>query len=159
MSKITKDKRKRAKREKARQKGLADAAKTRKAQTRTRPSFQVAKSQNGARIQALMIRAKWDPAEYKDCVVIINDRLIDWMDSYELTDNEGKPLGPSQALLVHKSKLHGVIPDRIADLFWHRGTNTRVVKTGPAAPPPVRVPAKAAPERPRKPPKEDVNAK
>jgi hypothetical protein len=136
MSRANQAKRQRDKRAKARARGLHEAKGARNAQAKVDAAkglvtYQRAKSDNGQRIQDLMVRAGWDPNEYKDCVVIISDRLIDWMDSYTITDNDGKPLGPTDALLVHKSKLHGMIPDRIADLFWHKGTHTRVVKAGP----------------------------
>lgn len=164
MSKANRDKRKRDKHSKGRAKGLREAKAAREAQAKEaaakgRPTYVRAASPNGKSIQELMIRAGWDPSGYKDCVVIISTRLIDWMDSYNITDKEGKPLGPDHALLVHKSKLHGMIPDKMADLFWSRKMGKRVVKAGPPAPAPVRVKVKPAPERRKRPPRDEEAVK
>lgn len=152
MSRAARDKRKRDKRERGRERGLATADKARKAQ-KGGPRFKMAKTANGQRIQQMLIRVGWNPADYKDYVVIIGTRLIDWADSYNVTNNEGKPVREgSEAIVLHKSKLHEAIPERVADLFWNKRLGTRVIKDGPPPPPTRREKLKDKPRRRRAPP-------
>lgn len=95
------------------------------------PKYKRAKTANGQRIQSMLLSLGWDPGRYKDYVVIFGTVLLDWKDRYEATRTDGSPLTTNQILAVHKSKLHGMIPDKIASLFWHKSTGTRVVKAGP----------------------------
>jgi hypothetical protein len=96
-----------------------------------KPEYKQARTPNGQRIQRLLVRTGWPPSQYKDYVVVFGTTLLDWKDRYTVTTTDGKPVGSGEMMLVHKSKLHGMIPRRIADRFWHQATGTRVVKAGP----------------------------
>ena len=94
------------------------------------------KTENGRTIQKLLRAKKMDPRAFKDWVILTPGRMLEWMGSYDITSTEGKPLalGEDTLALIHKRELHGLVPDLIADRFWHRTLKRRVQRKGPGAP-------------------------
>lgn len=67
--------------------------------------------------------------KYKDYVLIIGSRLIDWLDSYEIAieDEEGtKSFGVDGIALVHKRKLKNLLGEYAASKFWKNGMRTNL---------------------------------
>lgn len=96
--------------------------------------FKRAKTRNGQAIQDLAVSRKWNPARYKDYLIILGTVIMDWKDRYRIevtgasTDALKVPMRP---ILLHKNRAHEVLPIEIADRVWHRHAGCRVQKAGP----------------------------
>lgn len=80
-----------------------------------------ANSPNAKIIHNLMISEKVN-GDFKDYVVLVGKRLVDWQGSYDMIrEADGKSVGVDGMALVHKSKLAPVIGDELAKHFWRPG--------------------------------------
>jgi hypothetical protein len=77
-----------------------------------------------------LMKEKKARGKYKDHVIIVGSRIIDWLDTYEMaiTNEFGvKSYGVDGIALVHKSKLSKLIGEEAAKKFWDGGVR---VNTG-----------------------------
>ena len=69
------------------------------------------------------------PSDFKNYVIITGNRLVDWagsQDMYRVEDGkEVGRLGFNGVAIVHKRKLHNIIGDDAADVFWSRKLGRR----------------------------------
>lgn len=67
--------------------------------------------------------------KFKDHVIIVGSRLIDWLGSYEIRieeEGEMKKFGVDGVALIHKSKLKNIIGEEPASKFWRNGMRTNL---------------------------------
>lgn len=75
---------------------------------------------NGSMIRKIMV-SNGVKGHYKDFVVIVNQRLIDWSGSWDIHNTQGEPIGIEGVALIHKSQLRRYVGDDLASRFWKRG--------------------------------------
>ena len=81
---------------------------------------------NGKLIQDLMV-AREVKGDYRDFVMIVGARLVDWLGSWDIFNGQGEPVGFEGVLLVHKSKLDTVVDEKFAVKFWDKKLKRRVI--------------------------------
>lgn len=81
---------------------------------------------NGKLIQDLMV-ARGVKGDYRDFVVITGARLVDWLDSWDIFNGKGDPVGFEGVLLIHKSKLETIVDEKFAAKFWDKMLRRRVI--------------------------------
>lgn len=106
MSKRGRDKKRDKRKRKEKKRGPKDA------QIRKAPTT------NGRLIQDLMT-SRQVKGSFKDYVIIAGNRMIDWVESWDVFTPSGDPLGIEGVVLIHKSKLDTVIDSKFAEKFWH----------------------------------------
>jgi len=78
-----------------------------------------------------LMKAKKVRGNFKDYVIIVGDRLIDWDGSYQIRfEGEDADKKPSGLALLHKRVLDMYIGPELAKQFWNSKTKTRKVKEG-----------------------------
>ena len=92
---------------------------------------------------------------YKDYVIMMGDRLVDWLGSFNVVKvEEGKFSGILKVegmALIHKRNLHTIIGDEAAKRFWHpRLGRVGIVK-------PDNTPKKKSQEKPEEKPEEKAD--
>lgn len=101
--------------------------------------YALSKTQNGRDIQKMLVNAGKDPRDYKDWVVLMANRMIEWLGSYQITPQSQASVTVEQpvsgqvdfgVMLVHKSELHKFIGE-LSDKWWHRKLGRRVQQKGP----------------------------
>lgn len=117
------------KRGRARAKAARERSKA-AARERRIKALRPAKTEQGKNIQSLVLQAGGHPNDYKDYVVITGNRMMDWKDAFNVSKTDGKAFATNAVMVLHKSKLHGIVPPRVADMFWNKALGTRVVKSG-----------------------------
>jgi hypothetical protein len=83
---------------------------------------------NARKIYNIM-KSKNVKGKYKDYVLIIGSRLIDWLDSYEIAievEEGTKSFGVDGIALVHKRKLKNLLGEDAASKFWKNGMRTNL---------------------------------
>jgi hypothetical protein len=84
---------------------------------------------NAKMIHDLMVERKIK-GKYKDYVIIMASKLIDWLNTYEiaitLKTGEMKRCGVNGIALLHKSKLKNVLDEETAKKFWSHGMRTNM---------------------------------
>jgi len=66
------------------------------------------------------MRSEGVKGNYRDYVLLVGDRLIDWKGSHNIVTIDGnKPAHVSGIRLMHKRNLKNVLPEDIAAMFWH----------------------------------------
>jgi len=57
---------------------------------------------------------------YRDYVLLVGDRLIDWKGSHGIVNtDDNKPAHVQGIRLVHKKNLKSILPEEVAAQFWH----------------------------------------
>lgn len=79
---------------------------------------------NAKIIRDLMITQKIRGG-FKDYVVIVGKRIVDWQGSYDMVTENGQTVGVKNMALVHKSKLHNIVGAELAARFWRPGIGRR----------------------------------
>jgi len=95
---------------------------------KTEPKSVPMPTANACRIHGVM-KARKLKGKYKDHVIIVGSRLIDWLGSYEIRvdDEDGlKRYGVDGMALIHKSKLKNIIGEEVASKFWKNGMRTNL---------------------------------
>lgn len=75
---------------------------------------------NAKMIHDLMVSEKVG-GHYKDYVVLVGKRLVDWQGSYDMVREDGKTVGVNGMALIHKSRLVPIIGKELAKHFWRSG--------------------------------------
>lgn len=84
-----------------------------------------ASTRNGELIRDCML-AKGVKGDYKDFVMLVGARMIDWVDSWDIFKPDGTPIGIEGVLLLHKSQLHRIVDEKFAEKFWNRKLRMRI---------------------------------
>lgn len=87
-----------------------------------------APTDTGRRIQILLAEKGKSPGRYKDYVVILGDKLLDYRNTYNVSDARGETLAPGGVYLIHKRALHDIFPKSFADKFWRKDLGIRANK-------------------------------
>ncbi len=86
-----------------------------------------ASTPNGQRIvNTLVSSGIGSPARYKDYVLFVGDRMLDWAATHTVVRESQEAEESGDIFVLHKSKLHQVLGDDIAKDFWDRGKARRV---------------------------------
>jgi hypothetical protein len=93
-----------------------------------KPEKPKASTPNGQMIQDLMTKNGVKGA-YKDYVAIVGNRLVDWLDSWDIHNPAGDAVGVEGVALVHKSHLHKTFGEAFANRFWNQKLRMRVHPT------------------------------
>jgi len=80
--------------------------------------WKAGKTPNGKMILDIMTAHKVN-GNFKDYVVIVGSRLVEYRRSYDIKLEDGKSLGVNGISLIHKSRLKNVIGDEAAAILWH----------------------------------------
>lgn len=100
-------------------------AKKKSQENKTKPR---APTQNGKLIQDLMAK-RGVKGNYKDYVVIAGTRLIDWIESWDIFNSQGEPMGFDGVVLYHKSRLPDILDEKFTARFWNKKLGRRVTPT------------------------------
>jgi len=84
-----------------------------------------ASTPNGQLIQDLMAR-QGVKGSYKDYVLLAGNRLVDWTGSWDIMSPGGNPVGYEGVVLLHKSKMRGVIDSPLVERLWHPTLGSRI---------------------------------
>lgn len=84
-----------------------------------KPRSQIQQLTSNAKMICELMESEGVKGNYKDYVVIVRDQMMDWAGEYELKMKDGKRVGSEEILLIHKRKLHNIIGDEAAKVFWH----------------------------------------
>ena len=119
MSKKSGTERKRASKEKKPRKGRVAPRQQQEAEAREAyEKWKQSKYANGIMIHDLMKAHKVN-GNFKDYVVIVGNRLIDYRRSFDITLDDEGTLGVDGIALVHKRKLKNIIGEKAAAQLWH----------------------------------------
>lgn len=96
---------------------------------KTDDNKRVVETKNGQFIYDLMVERKIK-GKYKDHVILMDDLLIDWLDSYGMKYTRDNDIVVKATIngiaLIHKSKLCFVLGKEIGEKFWKNGMRTNV---------------------------------
>jgi hypothetical protein len=115
---------KRSKKRKKREEKTPPAALKKVAHAAPKAGKKRPQTPNGQLIQDLIDKAQVK-GFYKDFVVIVGRRLVDWTGSWDMYGSDGQSIGIEGVKLLHKSKLKGLIEGPLLDKLWHPTLGSR----------------------------------
>ena len=65
--------------------------------------------------------------DYREFVIIIGSKLVDWLESWDAFNAMGEPVGVEGIVLIHKSKLESIVDTKFAAKFWDKKLMRRVI--------------------------------
>jgi predicted S18 family serine protease len=104
----------------------------RKERAKEQPSLST-RYPNGKAIEDMMKQEKIK-GDYRDYVMIFQDRITDYRGSYNIRTTNDEKVGTERLVLMHKRNLRNIIGEEASRQFWHPQVG-RVVDVPPATKP------------------------
>lgn len=92
-----------------------------------KPPREDASTPNGKLIQDLMAKREVK-GHYKDYVMYVGNRIIDWTGAWDAHNEQGEPVGFDGVLLIHMSKLKDHLGEKFASRYWKPGIGRVALK-------------------------------